>query len=69
MSRYSPSASNLSGKLQYATEEEPEEGDGRREMVYKVAVALLGHKGQVEHEIELSEMCEKDVEEGPGKTN
>jgi hypothetical protein len=53
-----------------ATEEHPDKRNTRRELVHNIDVTLLGHKEQVEHQIKLSEMCEKNVEEtkkGPWK--
>lgn len=46
-----------------AIEEDPEKGYTRRELVNNVDVAFVGKEEQVEHEIQLPEVCEKNVEE------
>jgi len=52
------------------TEENPEKRNRRRELAHNIDVTLSGDKEQVEHQVKLSEMCEKNVEEtkeGPGQ--
>ena len=45
-----------------AIEEDPDERDARRELVNDVDVTLVGKEEQVEHQIQLPEVCEKNVE-------